>query len=106
MTSLPRSPHTINSELRAVRTILGYLRKLGLLPGLNSDDLRDSLERLSAPIERTDYRKPHELQKLLEAALRHDAEVFAVTLRSMPGVVHSVPRHATSRSPRSSRQRS
>jgi integrase len=80
-----RSPHSVNRELRAVRTVLGYLRKLGLLPRISSDDLRDGLERLSAGIERIDYRKPHELQKLLEAALRHDADTFAATREEHAG---------------------
>ena len=78
-TDKPRSPHTINRELRSVRTILGYVRKLGLLPYVTGDDLRDSLQRLSAGTERVDYRKPAELRALLEAALRHDADVFKAT---------------------------
>jgi integrase len=85
VTTKPRSPHSINRELRAVRTVLGYLRKLGLLPRISTDDLRDGLERLSAGIERIDYRKPHELQKLLEAALRHDADTFKAG-RGEPGM--------------------
>jgi hypothetical protein len=42
-----RSPSTINVERRATRTILGYLRKLGLLPRIGTDDLKDGLERLA-----------------------------------------------------------
>jgi integrase len=78
-TDAKRSPWSVNRELRAVRSVLGYLRKAGLLPRVSTDDLRDGLERLPAGIERIDYRKPHELQKTLEAALRHDADVFAAT---------------------------
>jgi integrase len=78
-TDKPRSPHTINRELRSVRTILGYLRKLALLPRISSDDLKDGLQRIAVGSDRVDYRKPAQLQKLLEAAQRHDADVFKAT---------------------------
>jgi integrase len=75
-----RAPATVNVELRSIRTILGYLRgKLNLLPRVTTDDLRDGLERLRMSSGRVDYRKPAELQKLLDAALEHDAEVYAAT---------------------------
>jgi integrase len=86
LTTEPRSPHTINRELRSARTVLGYLRKLGLLPRITTDDLRDGLQRLSTGSERVDYRKPHELQKLLEAALRHDAASFEATREEHAGL--------------------
>lgn len=78
-TDKPRSPSTVNIELRSIGTILEYIRKLGLLPRLTNDGLRDGLQKLKAGPTRTDYLKPHELQKLLEAALRHDAETFKIT---------------------------
>lgn len=93
-TTEPRAASSVNRDLRAVGTVLGYLRKLGLLPHLSSDDLRDSLEKLAESLERTDYRKPHELQKLLEAALRHDAETFVATREEHAG---SKPRGTTAR---------
>lgn len=74
-----RSPNTVNSELRAAGTVLGYLRRLGLLPRLTSDELRDGLKKLKAPPQRIDYRKPAELRMLLDAALRHDTATFAAT---------------------------
>lgn len=80
-----RSPHTVNRELRSVRTILGYLRKLGLLPRISDDDLKDGLERLAVGSERIDYRRPAELQQLLEAALRHDAATYAATREEHAG---------------------
>ena len=49
-------------------------------------DLKDGLERLPVGTERIDYRKPHELQKLLEAALRHDAATFAATREEHAGL--------------------
>ncbi|MES1186899.1 MAG: hypothetical protein ABUL60_24005 [Myxococcales bacterium] len=78
-TDAPRSPNTINSDLRAIGTVLGYLRRLGLLTRLTADELRDGLKKLKAPPQRIDYRKPHELQRVLDAALRHDAATFTAT---------------------------
>jgi len=77
--NVQRSPNTVNSELRAIGTVLGYLRRLGLLPRLTSDDLRDGLKKLKAPPQRIDYRKPAELRAVLNAALRHDAATFTAT---------------------------
>jgi len=77
--SAQRSPNTVNSELRAIGTVLTYVRRLGLLPRLTADDLRDGLKKLKAPPKRIDYRKPPELRALLEAALRHDADTFDAT---------------------------
>jgi len=74
-----RSPHTVNRELRAARTVLGYLLELDLLSKLSHDDLRRALKRLPAPTDRLDYLKPKQLQKVLQAAQRHDAETFAKT---------------------------
>jgi integrase len=75
----PRSAASVNRELRAVRTILGYLRDLDLFPKLPHDDMRRALKRLPSTFERKDFLKPAECQKLLEAALRHDADTFAAT---------------------------
>jgi integrase len=81
----PRLPNTVNVELRSIGTVLGYLRSLGLLPRLSSDDLRDGLKKLPVSAERLTYRKPAELQRLLEAALRHDAETFDATREEHAG---------------------
>jgi integrase len=62
-----------------VQTALTYCRRLGLLPRLTSDDIADGLLKLKAPPKRIDYRKPRELQRLLDAALRHDADCYAET---------------------------
>lgn len=78
-TGEPRSAVAVNQELRAVRTVLEYLRKGELLPKLNSDDLRDSLETMAVTHERIDFLKGGECKQLMEAALKHDAEKFAIT---------------------------
>jgi integrase len=72
----PRTPRAVNHDLGAVRTVLGYLRDLDLLPRLSDSDLRRALKRLSTTSERLDYLKPQQCQKLLEAALRHDAKTL------------------------------
>jgi len=95
VTTEPRSPHSTNRELRSLSTVLNYIRRLGLLPRIGTDDLRDGLERLSVGTERIDYRKPAELRKLLGAALRHDAAVFAATRAELAGAGErgTTPRH-------------
>lgn len=74
-----RSPVTINRELRAVRTVLGYLRDKELIPHLSSDDLRTALKREKESEKHPDFLDPAECRQLLEAALRHDAETFDLT---------------------------
>jgi integrase len=82
----PRSPYTVNRELRSAGTVLHYVRRLGLLPRLTADELADALKKLSTGTRRIDYRKPHEIQKLLDAALRHDADTFAATREEHAGL--------------------
>jgi integrase len=82
----PRSAHTVNRELRSARTILGHLRKRDLLPRLTSDDLRDALERMAVTTERVDYLKPADLRRLLQAALRHDADTHQITREEHKGL--------------------
>lgn len=91
----PRAPSTVNADLRAIGTVLGYLRKLGLLPKLDADGLADSLAKLENGVDRLDYRKPAEVKRLLEAALRHDAETFAATREEHAGLrpVGTTPRY-------------
>ncbi len=94
-TTETRSPYTINRELRSVSTVLTYCRRLGLLPRLTADELADGLKKLSTGTHRIDYRKPHELQKLLEAALRHDADTFTATREEHAGKrpLGTTPKH-------------
>lgn len=80
-----RAPVTVNSELRAIGTVLTYVRRLGLLPKLGADGLTDALKKLESDQERLDFRKPAELRRLLEAALRHDAATFEATREEHAG---------------------
>jgi integrase len=65
--------------------VLSYVRRLGLLPRLTSDDLRDGPKKLSTGVAHR-LPQPAELRKLLEAALRHDAETFAATREEHAGL--------------------
>jgi integrase len=84
-TGRARAPTTVNRDLRAVRTILGYVRKLGLLPYISSDDLADGLERLPVSHEENVFLKPAELRTLLDSALEHDAAVYVMTREEHAG---------------------
>lgn len=83
----PRSPHTINRELRATKTVLHYLRKLGLCARITSDDLKDGLERVDVTHEEAEHLKPAQLRELLDAALAHDAEKYAETRAEHRGLL-------------------
>jgi integrase len=74
-----RSPHSANRELRAVGTVLTYVRRLGLLPRLTLEGIHDGLQKLRTPIEPPECLRQGDVQRLLEAALRHDAAVFVET---------------------------
>jgi integrase len=84
-TDKTRSPHTVNSELRRLGTILRYLHENDFLPKLSEQDLRRGLKRVPAPRERPDYLKSAAIRALLEAALQHDAEVFEATREEHAG---------------------
>lgn len=80
-----RSAYTVNRELRSIGAALRYLRRLGFLPKLSSDDITDGLQKLKAQLKRIEYLKPQELQQLLGAAVKHDAETFAGTRAEYAG---------------------
>lgn len=73
-----RKPGAVNVELRAVRTVLGYLRRLGLLH-LSNDALSDGLKQLPIEHEVKPFLKAPEIKALLAAALAHDSETFKAT---------------------------
>ncbi len=85
-TDQPRSPHTVNGELRKAGTLLAALIERDLLPRLSAGDLKRALRKLPAPTERVEFLRPHECQKLLEACLRHDAETYDATREEHAGL--------------------
>jgi integrase len=78
-TAEARSAETINGELRKVRTVLEYLRKVELLPRITGDHLRDAFERVRPPVKRVQFLSRLACQQLLWAALRHDEASFRET---------------------------
>jgi integrase len=77
----------VNQDLRAARTVLGYLADADLLAHVSHDDLRRALKRLPMVLERPDYLKGEELRALIEAALKHDEERFTETRTEHAGHV-------------------
>jgi integrase len=81
-----RSPASVNQDLRAVRTVLGYLHDLDLLPKLSSDDLRRALKMMKAAQEAPEFLSVEACQRLVQAALLHDAAVFQETREEHAGL--------------------
>lgn len=82
----PRSAHSVNKDVRALRTVLGYCCDRDLFAALSHEDLRRALKQRRADLERVQHLKPHDLQKLLEAAMRHDADTFDETRKEHAGL--------------------
>lgn len=85
-TTKRRSPERINTEMRKCGTVLRYLIDLAYFPKLSHDDMRRAFKALDVPKERVEFLEPHELRKLLEAALRHDADVHSETREEHAGL--------------------
>jgi integrase len=62
-----------------VSTALRYLIDCDLFARLSHDDVRRCCKRLKATANRKKFLRPAQMQKLLAAALRHDADVFKAT---------------------------
>jgi len=79
VTEKRRSPLTINRGLGVVRAMLNEWRMIGATPKLTSDLIRDALkfERRCRCLPH--FLRIHEISALVEAALKHDAETFALT---------------------------
>ncbi len=78
-TARRRSPASVNKVLTVTKTFLGWARRRGWLPYLNTDSILDNLRPLKLPIKAIEFLPPKQLDALLEAALRHDNETFAMT---------------------------
>lgn len=81
-----RAPERVNTELRRLGTVLRYLIDATELSKLSHDDVRRAVKRLDVPKERITFLRPHEIQKSLEAALRHDAKMFVETRKEHAGL--------------------
>jgi integrase len=80
-----RGPVTVNRELRSLKTLFHSWRQAGLTR-LSSDDITDTMKALPTPREQPEYLTPAQLQKLLEAAMRHDEAVFDETREEHRGL--------------------
>jgi integrase len=74
-----RAATTTNTYLTSTKILLNHFRALGIAPDLSRDVITDALKPLPLPREQPVYLSPTKLQKLLEAAQRHDADVFKAT---------------------------
>lgn len=75
----PRSRASVNSDLRAIGTILNYLRRRKMLPRISIEDLKDGLQKYGENKAKPEFLTVHELQTLFAACERHDAETFRMT---------------------------
>lgn len=74
-----RSPGGINKQLRSIKVVMNYLRRIGLTPRLTKDIISDSLKPLRSPKPELEYLEREDIAKLLEACRAHDSAVFKVT---------------------------
>jgi integrase len=75
----------VNVEIRSIKVVLNYLRRLGLLPNLTKDDISDGLKILKTPRPAPVILRNKQLHALLKAARAHDAETFKATREEHAG---------------------
>jgi len=73
-----RSPRTINRDLTVLGTLLTAWRRRGLV-ALSGDQIADMTRHVPSNRDLPVYLPPADLRRLLDAALQHDAETFAMT---------------------------
>lgn len=78
-TAKPRSAYAVNRDLASVRTVLGYLAELDLLPAIREGDLRRAFRKLRVDRERTMFLSREEIAALLAACDAHDQATFSAT---------------------------
>ncbi len=76
---IPRSPHSVNKDLRALRTLLNWWRRNGITPLLSSDSIADVLAFQYPGKPAIVFLNKDAIANLLLAALRHDAACFKET---------------------------
>lgn len=93
-TAALRAPGSVNRDLTSLGSMLNAWRRQGLLR-LSRDDISDALRPLATTRIRPQPLKPAEIQGLLEAALRHDADTFRITRAEKAGDADpgTTPRH-------------
>ncbi|MBI4612726.1 MAG: hypothetical protein HY720_03870 [Planctomycetes bacterium] len=84
--TVPLSPASVNHDLDAVRIFFFEARRLGRLPQLDPEKIAESLSRVRGRLARPAFLRRPEIRKVLEAALRHDGETFALTREEKAGL--------------------
>jgi integrase len=74
-----RAASSVNVEIRSIKVVLSYLRRVGLLPRLSRDDLTDGLRVLETAHDAPAFLRPPEIRQLLGAADEHDADTYKET---------------------------
>jgi integrase len=74
-----RSPASVHRALREIRTVLQHLRKLGQVPMLTGDAIREYLRSPKMPDPTPEYLRSGALVKIIEAADRHDRTCWDLT---------------------------
>jgi integrase len=94
-TDKAKSPYSINRDLHSVKALVNHWRSRELLPSLDKDGISDALKNVPTAKEAPAYLSPSDCRKLLEAAIRHDNEVFTITRDEHDGLkpLGSTPRY-------------
>jgi integrase len=72
-------PATVNNRLRALKAVLNKLRRLGHLPHVSSEDLRDRFKPVRVNRSRPDFLRQGKIRALLTACIEHDKTTFTQT---------------------------
>lgn len=81
-----RSPTTINTELRTIKTMALKWRSEGKLPNADSEQIGRALKLLPLSKEPPAYLNPADCRALLESALAHDSALFTATREEHAGL--------------------
>ena len=81
-----RHPTTVNSVLVRLGTMLDDLRRLGHLPNLTGDALRDGLRKVKGERAAVTLLRTAELKSLLTACHKHDARCHKLTRAEKSGI--------------------
>jgi integrase len=79
-----RSVHSVNKELRAVKSFLRWARKAHGVQ-LSRDEIAEGLEAIRVVTERRDFLRPEQIRELLDACAKHDAKMFDLTREEHDG---------------------
>ncbi|MBD3162138.1 MAG: tyrosine-type recombinase/integrase [Candidatus Latescibacteria bacterium] len=86
-TGRKRAAYTTNRDLRTLRQVLNDWRRLGwLLPVIDSDMIGDQLKSIRNPRPVPTFLRTRELKRIIDAAMRHDRDTFAMTRKEKAGI--------------------